>query len=68
MFSMGTVWRHLPDQVLILPRWPKTGHLEDKDAVVVKEIVHLAKEGIVTAKTNVLQGNVNKEKAVDANN
>jgi hypothetical protein len=42
--------------------------LKDKDAVVVKEIVHLAKEGIVAAKTNVLQGNVNKEKAVDANN
>jgi len=57
---MGTVWRHLPDQVLILPRRPKTGYLEDKYAVVVKEIVHLTKKGIVAAKTNVLQGNVNE--------
>jgi hypothetical protein len=34
--------------------------LEDKDAIVVKEIVHLAEEGSVAANTNMLQGNGNK--------
>jgi hypothetical protein len=39
-----------------LPGGPDTGDLEDKNAVVGKEIVHLAEENAIATDTDVLQG------------
>ena len=43
-----------PDEVLVLPVGTDTSDLEDEDAVVVEEVVHLAEESGVATDTNVL--------------
>lgn len=40
------------------------GDLEDKDAVVVEEVIDLAKEGLVAADTDVLHGRVSQAQAM----
>lgn len=43
-----------PNQILILPTRPDAGYLEDKNPIVVEEVVHLAEEESVAADTDVL--------------
>lgn len=44
----------LPDKVFVLPVRTEAGNLEDEDAVVIEEIVHLAKERLVTTNSDML--------------
>lgn len=46
--------QHPPDEVLVLPRRTDTGDLEDEDAIVFEEIVHLTHEGTIAPDSDVL--------------
>jgi hypothetical protein len=48
------VHEEAPNKVFVLPRGTDTGDLENEDAVVVEEVVNLAKEGTIAADTDVL--------------
>lgn len=43
-----------PDEVLVLPAGTDASDLEDKDTVVLEEVVHLGEELGVAANTDVL--------------
>lgn len=43
-----------PDEILVLPSRSQASDLEDKDTVIVKQIVELLHEGLVAADTDVL--------------
>lgn len=45
---------YIPDEVLVLPVRADTSNLEDKDTIVVEEVVHLAEEGLVATDADVL--------------
>ena len=48
------VHEEAPNEILILPRGTDTGDLENEDAVVVEEVIHLTQERAVAANADVL--------------
>jgi hypothetical protein len=48
------VHEEAPDKIFVLPGRADTGNLEDEDAVVIKEVIDLTKEGTVATDTDVL--------------
>ena len=48
------VHEEAPDEVFVLPRRTDAGDLEDKETIVLEQVVHLAKEGAVAANADVL--------------
>lgn len=48
------VHEEAPNEVLVLPGGTDTSDLENKDAVVVEEVIDLAEEGTIAADTDVL--------------
>lgn len=43
-----------PDEILILPRFPETSNLQEKDAIILEHVINLAQEGAEMANTDVL--------------
>ena len=55
MYGVGRSERDAPDEVLVLPRGADASDLEDKDAVVLEEVVDLSHERGVVADSDVLR-------------
>jgi len=49
------VHEQAPNKVFVLPGRTNTSDLENEDAVIVEQVVYLAKEGTVAADTNMLE-------------
>lgn len=43
-----------PDEILELPRWSKTGYLEEESSIILQSIIYLLQETGVSQYTNVL--------------
>ena len=51
----GVIWKHIPDEILVLPVRTDTSDLEDEHAIVVEKVVDLPEEGLVPANSNMLE-------------